>query len=38
MVHLMAQYAADAAELTAFDQHLRKGKSRCFRLDRIFVK
>ena len=26
VVHLMAQYAADAAELTAFDQHLEKGQ------------
>jgi len=26
VVHLMAQYAADAAELTAFDQHLKEGQ------------
>jgi 4-carboxymuconolactone decarboxylase len=26
VVHLMAQYAADAAELTAFDQHLKPGQ------------
>jgi len=26
VVHLMASYAADAAELTAFDQHLKEGQ------------
>jgi 4-carboxymuconolactone decarboxylase len=26
VVHLMANYAADAAELTAFDQHLKEGQ------------
>jgi hypothetical protein len=37
VVHLMASYAADAAELTAFDQHL-KDKNRCSLPDRFFPR